>query len=148
MAKSQKSVVLNIRKVNLAGPSASISIELGGARNALASEYSKPVNGMTVGAGKLVLEPKGVAKLTPSNAAMVKLTSVTSYTKVKMFSAKGLELARGADSIELDVTDGRSLDRADGRRGFGNQPGDDDLHGRLCGGRGLSVRLFAHRVTV
>ena len=106
MAKSQKSVVLNIRKVNLAGPSASISIELGGARNALPSEYSKPVNGMTVGAGKLVLEPKGIAKLTPSNAATVKLTSVTSYSKVKMFSAKGLELARGADSIELDVTDG------------------------------------------
>lgn len=80
-------------------------VKLSGARNALPAEYSKAVNGFKLGAGKVVLAPKGAAKLSPADAANVKLTTATSYTKVKLI-AKGLALARGADSIELDVTDG------------------------------------------
>jgi len=105
MAKSQKSVVLNIRKVNLDSPEAALTVKLSGARNALPSEYSKAVNGLKLGAGKVVLASKGSAKLSAAEAANVKLTTATSYTKVK-FTARGLALARGADSIELDVTDG------------------------------------------
>ena len=105
MAKSQKSVVLNIRKVNLDSPEAALTVKLSGARNALPSEYSKAVNSLKLGAGKVVLAPKGSAKLLGADAANVKLTTATSYTKVK-FTARGLALARGADSIELDVTDG------------------------------------------
>jgi len=105
MAKSQKSVVLNIRKVNLDSPEAALTVKLSGARNALPSEYSKAVNSLKLGAGKVVLAPKGSAKLLGADAANVKLTTATSYTKVK-FTARGLVLARGADSIELDVTDG------------------------------------------
>jgi hypothetical protein len=105
MAKSQKSVVLNIRKVNLDSPEAALTVKLSGARNALPSEYSKAVNGFKLGAGKVVLASKGSTKLSAADAANVKLTTATSYTKVKLI-AKGLALARGADSIELDVTDG------------------------------------------
>jgi len=105
MAKSQKSVVLNIRKVNLDSPEAALTVKLSGARNALPSEYSKAVNSLKLGAGQVVLAPKGSAKLLGADAANVKLTTATSYTKVK-FTARGLALARGADSIELDVTDG------------------------------------------
>ena len=105
MAKSQKSVVLNIRKINLDSPEAALTVKLSGARNALPSEYSKAVNGLKLGAGKVVLASKGSAKLSAADAANVKLTTATSYSKVK-FTARGLALARGADSIELDVTDG------------------------------------------
>jgi hypothetical protein len=105
MAKSQKSVVLNIRKVNLDGPEAALMVKLSGARNALPSEYSKAVNGLKLGAGKVVLASKGSAKPSAADTANVKLTTTTSYTKVKL-TARGLALARGADSIELDVTDG------------------------------------------
>ena len=105
MAKSQKSVVLNIRKVNLNTPEAALTVKLSGARNALPSEYSKAVNGLKLGAGRVVLASKGSAKMSAADAANVKLTTATSYTKVK-FTARGLALARGADSIELDVTDG------------------------------------------
>ncbi len=105
MAKSQKSVVLNIRKVNLDTPEAALTVKFSGARNALPSEYSKAVNALKLGGGKVVLAPKGAAKLSASDTANVKLTTATSYNKVK-FTARGLALARGADSIELDVTDG------------------------------------------
>ena len=105
MAKSQKSVVLNILKVNLDTPEAALTVKLSGARNALPSEYSKAVNGLKLGAGKVVLASKGSAKLSAADAANVKLTTATSYAKVKL-TARGLALARGADSIELDVTDG------------------------------------------
>jgi hypothetical protein len=105
MAKSQKSVVLNIRKVNLDSPEAAVTVKLSGVRNALPTEYSKAINGLKLGAGKVVLAPKGAAKLSASDAANVKVTTATSYTKAK-FTARGLALARGADSIELDVTDG------------------------------------------
>jgi len=105
MAKSQKSVVLNIRKINLDSPEAALTVKLSGARNALPSEYSKAVNGLKLGAGKVVLASKGSAKLSAADAANVKLTTATSYAKVKL-TARGLALARGADSIELDVTDG------------------------------------------
>ena len=105
MAKSQKSVVLNIRKVNLNTPEAALTVKLSGARNALPSEYSKAVNGLKLGAGRVVLASKGSAKLSAADADNVKLTTATSYTKVK-FTARGLALARGADSIELEVTDG------------------------------------------
>jgi hypothetical protein len=105
MAKSQKSVVLNIRKINLDSPEAALTVKLSGARNALPSEYSKAVNGLKLGAGKVVLASKGSAKLSAADAANVKLTTATSYSKVKL-TARGLALARGADSIELDVTDG------------------------------------------
>ena len=106
MAKSQKSVVLNILKVNLDSPEAALSFELSGARNALPSEYSKAVNGLKLGAGKVVLASKGSVKLSAADAAKVKLATATTYTKVSNFTALGLALARGADSIELDVTDG------------------------------------------
>ena len=105
MAKSQKSVVLNIRKVNLDSLEAALTVKLSGARNALPSEYSKAVNGLKLGAGKVALFSKGSAKLSAADAANVKLTTATSYSKAK-FTARGLALARGADSIELEVTDG------------------------------------------
>ena len=105
MAKSQKSVVLNIRKVNLDSLESALTVKLSGARNALPSEYSKAVNGLKLGAGRVVLASKGSAKLSAADADNVKLTTATSYSKAK-FTARGLALARGADSIELDVTDG------------------------------------------
>jgi len=105
MAKSQKSVILNIHKVHLDSPEAAFEVGLSGARNAVQSEYSRAVNGLKVGGGKVLLTPKGAAKLTQAAAANVKLATATAFSKVKL-TAKSLSLSRGADSIDLEVTDG------------------------------------------